>query len=297
MDITFRQLQYFVALVDHRSFSAAAEACGMTQPNMSHQVKLLESYLGFDLIERQRKHFLVTEGGQEVYTRARQMLTLRQEMVDFAQAKGKPLSGALRMGVIPTIGPYLLPSVIAAVRRAHPELHLQLVEAKTPDLLHQLAEGALDLGFLALPVDGTEGMRSELIGTEPFLVALPEEHKLLKKSALTVEDILSERLLLLTDGHCLRDHALEVCHRVGKVPDNIDFSATSLETLKQMVAQGAGITLLPACAAKRAEEEGYAIRPIKGSTVVRELGLIWRASSLRRPEFELLAKTFSGAIA
>ncbi|MBI1362963.1 MAG: LysR family transcriptional regulator [Proteobacteria bacterium] len=296
MDITFRQLQYFVALVDHRSFSAAAEASAITQPNMSHQIKQLEEALGFSLIERQRKHFLVTPEGQEVYTRARQMLTLRQELTDFAHTVGKPLEGRLNVGVIPTIGPYLLPQVVAAVRKDYPHLQLALTEAKTHELLDMVAEGKLDIAFLALPVDGTDGMRTLAVAEEPFMVALPNGHALLKKSGLTVEDILGERLLLLADGHCLRDHALEVCHRAGKVPGNVDFSATSLETLKQMVAQGAGITLLPACAARRASEEGYTVRPVVGSTVRRQLGLAWRASSLRRKEFELLGTTFGKAI-
>ncbi|MGA7825739.1 MAG: LysR substrate-binding domain-containing protein, partial [Steroidobacteraceae bacterium] len=261
MELKLKDLRYLVAVADQRHFGRAAARCFVSQPTLSTQLKKLEHSLGVQLIERTPNNVSLTEAGEEIVARARRILEASDEVVALARSQRDPLSGRLRVALLPTIGPYLLPRVTRAIRRALPRLELMLYEYQTAPMLEKLHAGELDLGILALPVE-LGGLEVRELYSEPFAVALPEGHALARRPSVRVGDLKGERLLLLEDGHCLRDQALEVCARAG-VSDSQDFRATSLETLRQMVATGAGVTLLPELAARggSGSARGVAIRP------------------------------------
>jgi LysR family hydrogen peroxide-inducible transcriptional activator len=242
------------------------------------------------LIERAPNNVSLTAAGEEIVARARRILEAGDEVVALARSQRDPLAGPLRVGLLPTIGPYLLPRVSPAIRRALPRLQLRLYEYQTAPMLERLRGGELDVGILALPVELT-GLESRELYREPFLVALPERHALAAHETLRVADLEGETLLLLEDGHCLRDQALEVCARAG-VREPQDFRATSLETLRQMVATGAGVTLLPELAVRGAyrSARGVALRPFARPAPVRRVGAVWRKSSARRAAIDALCK-------
>ena len=292
-DLKLKDLRYLVALADERHFGRAAQKCFVSQPTLSAQLKKLESYLGVQLIERQPKHVTLTEAGQEIVARARRMLEAGDEVVALARGHRDPLAGRLRIALLPTIGPYLLPKVAAKIRKSLPRLELHLYEYQTAPMLEKLHQGDIDVGILALPVD-LEGFESRLLYEEPFTVALPEKHRLAGRSSIRVDDLENETLLLLEDGHCLRDQALEVCSRVG-LHESQDFRATSLETLRQMVATGSGITLLPELASRGAygNARGVVTRPFARPVPVRRIGAVWRKTSARRPAIEAVAKVIA----
>jgi LysR family transcriptional regulator, hydrogen peroxide-inducible genes activator len=292
-DLKLKDLRYLVAVADTRHFGRAAQRCFVSQPTLSAQLKKLEDYLGVQLIERQPKRVTLTAAGAEIVARSREMLQASEEVLELARSHRDPLAGRLRVGFIPTIGPYLLPQVAPAARKALPRLTLLLYEYRTEPLLEKLRAGELDLGILALPVD-TDGLATRELFDEPFLVALPREHCLARRSTLRVEDLAQEPLLLLEEGHCLRDQALAVCNRAG-VEENQDFRATSLETLRQMVASGAGITLLPELACRTelkhradASTGGIIVKPFARPVPTRRVGALWRTSTARRPAIEAL---------
>lgn len=299
-DLKLKDLRYLVAVADTRHFGRAAERCFVSQPTLSAQLKKLEDYLGVQLIERQPKRVTLTEAGAEIVARSREMLRASEEVLELARAHRDPLAGRLRVGLIPTVGPYLLPRVAPAARKALPRLTLLLYEYRTEALLEKLRAGELDLGILALPVQ-MDGLESRDLFNEPFLVALPREHRLAKRSALRVEDLAEEPLLLLEEGHCLRDQALAVCNR-GGAQESQDFRATSLETLRQMVASGAGITLLPelACRAELASRAdpiagGIVVKPFTKPLPTRRVGAVWRSSTARRPSIEALCEVIAAS--
>ena len=288
---TVRQLEYLVAVADHRSFRRAAEAVGVTQPALSAQVQAVEGLLGVQVFERDRRKVLVTPHGEDIVARARAAIAAVDEVAASARGHAEPLVGPLRMGVIPTIAPYLLPRLLPAVRRAFPKLELILREEQTARLLSQLDAGRLDCALLALPVPGD--FTAAAIGHEPFLLAAPRGSKLLGRRRLHEQDLAGQDVLLLEDGHCLRDQALAVCQQAGST-ELAEVRATSLPTLVQMVAGGLGVTLLPKSAADvlvpTARGPVQLVRfadPAPGRT----LGLIWRTSSARLREFRLLAET------
>jgi LysR family hydrogen peroxide-inducible transcriptional activator len=262
----------------------------VSQPTLSAQLKKLEDYLGVQLIERNPNRVTLTEPGEQIVARARRIIEASDEVVALARTHRDPLAGKLRVALLPTIGPYLLPRVSREIRKALPRLELRLYEYQTEPMLEKLHAGQVDVGVLALPVD-MEGLDSRLLYDEPFTVALPENHRLTKKTSLKVEDLKDEPLLLLEDGHCLRDQALEVCSRVG-MQETQDFRATSLETLRQMVATGAGVTLLPELSSKGAygSARGVALRPFAKPAPVRHVGAIWRKSTARKPAIDALCK-------
>jgi LysR family hydrogen peroxide-inducible transcriptional activator len=262
----------------------------VSQPTLSAQLKKLEQYLGIQLIERQPNNVSLTDAGEQIVARARRILEASEEVVTLARAHGDPLAGRLRLALLPTIGPYLLPRVSSAIRRALPRLELHLYEYQTAPMLEKLKAGELDLGILALPVD-LEGLEARELFAEPFTVALPERHRLARRERLQVRELEGERLLLLEEGHCLRDQALEICSRVG-AGESQDFRATSLETLRQMVATGAGITLLPELATKGAygDARGVVVLPFAKPAPVRHIGAVWRKTSARRPAIEALCR-------
>jgi LysR family transcriptional regulator, hydrogen peroxide-inducible genes activator len=292
-DLKLRDLRYLVAVADTRHFGRAAERCFVSQPTLSAQLKKLEDYLGVQLIERRPKRVALTEAGAEIVARAREMLRAGAEVLELARSHRDPLAGHLRVGFIPTVGPYLLPQVAPAARKSLPRLTLLLYEYRTAPLIERLRAGELDLGILALPAEA-DGLESRELFEERFLVALPREHRLARRAALRIEDLAHEPLLLLEEGHCLREQALAVCNRAG-VQEAQDFRATSLETLRQMVASGAGITLLPelACRAELASRTppragDIVVKPFTRPVPTRRVGALWRASSARRPAIEAL---------
>jgi LysR family transcriptional regulator, hydrogen peroxide-inducible genes activator len=290
VDIKLKDLRYLVAVADARHFGRAAEKCFVSQPTLSAQLKKLEDYLGVQLIERQPKNVTLTEAGEQIVARARRMLEASEEVVTLARAHRDPLAGRLRLALLPTIGPYLLPRVSQPIRKSLPRLELRLYEYQTEQMLQKLETGEIDLGILALPVDA-EGFETQELYTEAFTVAVPDQHRLAKRDSVRVDDLNGETLLLLEDGHCLRDQALEVCSRVD-LHEKQDFRATSLETLRQMVATGAGITLLPELASRGAygNARGVVIRPFTRPAPVRHVGGVWRKTSARRTAIDALCR-------
>ena len=290
MELKLKDLRYLVAVADERHFGRAAARCFVSQPTLSAQLQKLEQGLGIQLVERAPNNVSLTQAGAEIVARARRILEAADEVVTLAASQRDPLAGKLRVALLPTIGPYLLPRVAPLVRKSLPRLELRLYEYQTGPMLEKLRAGELDVGILALPVDLT-GLQARELYREAFVVALPDQHPLAARESVRVADLQDEKLLLLEEGHCLRDQAREVCSRVG-VRDQQDFRATSLETLRQMVATGAGITLLPELAGRGAyrNARGVALRPFAKPVPVRHIGAIWRKTSARGPAIDALCK-------
>jgi LysR family hydrogen peroxide-inducible transcriptional activator len=289
MDATLRQLEYAVAVADHGSFHAAARACHVTQPGLSAQIRQLEHLLGVTLFERSRRRVLLTSAGEEVVRRARALLTGVVDLEQAARAVARPLTGTLRVGVIPTVAPYLLPVALPAVRRRHPELVLRLHEAQTGTLVAMLQAGELDLLLLALEAD-LAGLETWPLFQDPFVAALPVRHPLASRKELREADLAGEPLLLLADGHCLRDQVLSACESSGAAEAG-DFRASSLATLVQMVAGGAGVTLLPELAVRvEGATRDLALVRFRKPVPARTIGLAWRPSSPRADEFRMLGE-------
>ena len=278
--MTLRDLEYLVALAETRHFGRAAERCHVSQPTLSAQIRKLEDSLGVALVERRPRKVALTAAGEAVVERARRMLRDAEDIQALGRASQDPLAGQLRVGFIPTLGPYLLPRVAPRISRALPKLQLMLYEYQTAPLVERTVRGELDLAILALPAD-TKGLKTRSLFAEAFLVAMPEHHRLTAKKRVKASDLRDEKLLLLEEGHCLRDQALEVCARVGT--EEQDFRATSLETLRQMVAAGLGLTLLPRLAAEGpfASARGLVVRPFAPPSPNRVIGAAWRRSSSR----------------
>jgi LysR family transcriptional regulator, hydrogen peroxide-inducible genes activator len=281
VDLKLKDLGYLVALADTRHFGQAAARCFVSQPTLSAQLKKLEEYLGVQLIERHPRRVALTEAGAQVVARARRMLEASEEIVALAQLQRDPLAGRLRLALLPTIGPYLLPQVALRIRRKLPRLDLLLYEYQTGPMLEHLHAGDIDVGILALPVP-SDGMQQRELYEEPFVVAAPESHELARRKLLKISDLDGQTVLLLEDGHCLRDQALAVCARTD-AREKQDFRATSLETLRQMVASGAGITLLPQLASSGAygSARGVSIVPFARPAPMRRIGALWRRTSAR----------------
>jgi LysR family hydrogen peroxide-inducible transcriptional activator len=280
-DLKLKDLRYLVAVADTRHFGQAAARCFVSQPTLSAQLKKLEDYLGVQLVERHPRRIALTEAGTQVVARARRIIEASDEIVTLTQLQRDPLAGRLRMALLPTIGPYLLPLVAARIRKKLPRVELLLYEYQTGPMLDHLQAGDIDVGILALPVPA-DGLVERHLFDEPFVVAVPERHALSGRRQLKTADLDGETLLLLEDGHCLRDQALDVCSH-SSVQEKQDFRATSLETLRQMVASGSGITLLPQLASSGAygHARGVAIVPFAKPAPVRHVGALWRKSSAR----------------
>jgi LysR family hydrogen peroxide-inducible transcriptional activator len=291
---SIRQLECLVAVADHHSFRKAATALGISQPALSAQVQCAEELLGVQVFERDRRSVLVTTAGEDVVGRARLALESVDAVIDAARRRAEPLVGTLRLGVIPTVAPYWLPALLPTVRKKFTKLELILREDQTARLLGMLAAGQIDVALLAIPVPGD--FTTATIAREHFLLAAPRSSKLVQRKHLTVDDLEDQTVLLLEDGHCLRDQALSVCERSGAV-ESMEVRATSLPTLVQMVAGGMGVTLLPEAAAEALVQPRGPVelaglgKPPPGRT----LGLAWRTSSARLREFRLLAETMSEA--
>ena len=290
MDLKLKDLRYLVAVADQRHFGRAAARCFVSQPTLSAQLKKLEQALGVQLVERAPNNVSLTPAGEEIVARARRIIEASDEVVALARTQRDPLAGRLRVALLPTIGPYLLPRVAPAIKKRLPRLELRLYEYQTAPMLEKLHGGELDVGILALPVD-LPGLAARELYREAFTVALPERHRLAAHATVRVADLKDETLLLLEDGHCLRDQALEVCSRVG-VKDAQDFRATSLETLRHMVATGAGVTLLPQLASRGAwgNARGVAVRPFANPAPSRHVGALWRRSTARQAAIDAVCR-------
>lgn len=278
--MNLRELEYLVAVADHGHFGRAAEATMVSQPTLSTQLKKLERELGVTLIERSRSGAILTPAGAAVVDHARVVLRETSDIRGIARRAADPMSVSLRIGLFPTLAPYLLPHVVPTVRERCPRLELLLVEEKTEIVLERLGAGDLDVGVLALPVHD-EGLSVEPLFTEDFLLAVPVSHPLADhEGPVDVSVLAGEQLLLLEEGHCLRDQALSVC-RIGGASERRGFRATSLETLRQMVAAGVGVTLLPELSVRPPVPTSDDIRLLRFRDPVpsRRIAMLWRRSS------------------
>ncbi len=291
------QLRHLVAVAEHGHFGRAAEACFVTQSSLSASIKELETGLGKILIERTRRSVMVTPLGESVVARAQDLLRGAEDIVDLVGAADTPLSGPLRLGTIPTIGPFVLPRVLGDIRKAHPALKLYLREDTSARLINSLGKGDLDLIMIAFPYD-VGGLETLVFADDPFWVAFSQGKDYAAKERLTGADLATEEMILLEEGHCLRDHALESFGGKRR-PAPADFGATSLMTLVQMVENGLGITILPKMAIDAGLVRGMAVqvRPYEGSRGARKIGFAWRSSSPRAEEFRLLSDFFRDELA
>jgi LysR family hydrogen peroxide-inducible transcriptional activator len=289
--MNLRDLRYLVALADLRHFGRAAEACHVSQPTLSTQLKKLEDELGVQLVERAPRKVMLTAVGSDIVLRARRVLADVEQMRESARRTADPEAGRVRLGLFPTLAPYLLPHVVPKIHARFPRLELLLVEEKTEALLTQLKDGRLDAAILALPLH-EDWLQIERLFEEPFLLAVPQNHELAGHDGLKLTELSKQHLLLLEDGHCLRDQALAVCAMAG-AGEKDGFRATSLETLRQMVAAGVGITLLPTLAVKPPVpvSENIALVPFRNPPPSRKLALVWRRSSALSEFLRKLAAT------
>jgi LysR family transcriptional regulator, hydrogen peroxide-inducible genes activator len=283
--MNLRELQYVVAVADHRHFGRAAQACHVAQPTLSGQIKKLEEYLGVVLFERAPRGARITSAGAAVVAQARVVVQEAERLRDLARAASDPFAGTLRLGVIPTLGPYYLPFLLPRLRAHYPKLRVVLNEDLTDRLLGRLSGGQLDAALLALPVHG-EHLVEQALFFESFVAAFPADHPLAKPRPLRERDLYGAPLLLLEDGHCLRDQALAVCGSPRGGAEEV--RATSLETLRQMVRAGIGCTLLPQLAAAT-QAEGLCLRRFANPPPGRLIGLVWRASYPRDAALRTLA--------
>jgi LysR family hydrogen peroxide-inducible transcriptional activator len=276
ISVTLRQLRYFEALARHRHFGRAAEACAISQPALSMQIKELEETLGGLLIERNARQVALTNFGEELAQRVRGILRSVDELGDFARASRDQLVGRLRIGMIPTIAPYLLPKIIGSLKRTHPEVDIHVRETVTPKLIEELADGRLDTAIVALPV--SEPSLTEVpLFAENFLLVRPVEDK--ATPVPSSEKLREMRLLLLEEGHCFRDQALSFCKMQSSPPREI-LDASSLSTLVQMVSAGIGVTLIPEMAvAVETRSASVSVARLKNPQPSRTVGMVWRKTS------------------
>jgi LysR family hydrogen peroxide-inducible transcriptional activator len=285
-----RHLRHLIALADHAHFGRAAEAAFVTQSTLSASIKELENLLEATLVDRSKRNVVLTPLGIETVARARKIIADFEELTRAVRTARQPLCGTLRLGAIPTISPFLLPRVLPDLRRAYVQLKLYLVEDQTARLIDALHEGQLDVALLALPYD-CGAVETSILFDDPLVAGLPAWHPLTGETRIR-PDQLADDLLLLKDGHCLRDHALSVCGLVGQRTEG--FEATSLPTLVQMVDNGLGTTLLPTLAVEAGLLNGTDLvtRPLHSDAASRKVGLVWRKGTGRHNEFSLLAKEF-----
>lgn len=290
--LTLRQLRYFLAVARERHFGRAAEACAVSQPALSMQIQELEALLGTALLERRRGAVALTEAGQEVARRAAEVMRGVQDLADAARQHGAVLSGPLALGAIPSIAPYLLPTALPLLAARHPALELSLRETQTARLLEELREGRLDAVLLALPV-ADPALEALALFDDPFLMAMGAEAGQ-GAAPLPPEALARPDLLLLEEGHCLREQALAVCGRLAPEARS-RFGATSLTTILQMVANGYGVTLLPGISVGAELRPGVTIRRFAEPAPSRRLGLAWRRSSPRKRDFLALGQVLAAA--
>ena len=293
---SLRQLEYLIELDRHRHFRRAAEALGVSQPTLSTQVKAMEDRLGLELIERGHGGVLITPMGKQVLDVARRMIRDRQEIFDLAKAAKSPMGGVLRLGLPWTIGPNLLPLILPELHKAHPNLNLRVREDVPGNLPQDLETGVHDLLLVPMPVKGP-GLAVQPIFREPLFVALAEDHPLAAKEVLTRADLRHQKVLTLEKGHQFQEQVAAICEEFG-AELAFDFEGTSLDTVSQMVAMGAGISFLPGLYVERAArvQTGIVIRTLHGRALSRTIGAVWRASSARADDYQLLVHFIRNAI-
>ncbi|CAN7499342.1 hydrogen peroxide-inducible genes activator [Phenylobacterium sp. LjRoot225] len=290
---TLRQLQYLKLLAEQGSFGRAAESAHVTQPTLSAGIQELERTLGAPVVDRARSGVILTAVGEEALRRATVILNEAEELVEAAKNAGQPLTGRFRLGVIPTIAPFLLPVALPLLRERFPKLRMFLREDLTQRLIASLKAGQLDAALIALPYD-MSGLNWAHVSDDELFAAVPADHFLARQESATPEELEREGLILLEDGHCLREHALAACGlKPPKAADEENFAATSLPTLVQMVGSGLGVTFLPAMAVEAglAKAAPVAVRRIDAANPSREIVVAWRAGSNRGVEGKLLAET------
>ena len=294
--VTLRQLQYVLAVAEHKSFRRAAEACAVAQPSLSAQVAQLEDALGVTIFERSARGVLVTPAGETLLARAGRVVLEADDLEATAEHLRDPLAGTLRIGVIPTVAPYLLAELAPALRVELPRLHVLWFEEKTRDLVARVQAGDLDAGVLAVESELGD-LVHEPLGRDPFFLAVPKGHALGKdRGAVSVGDLEGETVLLLDDGHCFRDQALAVCRRAEAAEASV--RATSLSTLAQMTAGGAGVTLLPKIALPTENRaRGLVTRPFGARGPCRTIALAWRPTSPAAAALRAVAKTAKAVVA
>jgi LysR family transcriptional regulator, hydrogen peroxide-inducible genes activator len=293
---TVRQLEYVVAVADHASFSRAAQTCGVSQPALSTQVREVEQRLGLVLFERGRSGVSIPDHARPVIDAARRAIRSVDDVVDAAADLQGELVGPVRIGVIPTMAPYLLPTLVRELRRRHPRAEAVLTEERTDDLVRRIELGELDVGLLAAPVPG-DGLEVVEVATDEFHLAMPESHPYAGEGPLPTGVLSGLPVLLLEDGHCLRDQAIEACSMVGVVTGGA-IQGTSLTTLCQMVAAGGGVTLLPASAlaVEARPGSGLVTRPLRDPRPNRIVVLAWRATSPLAPMYRTFAEAAAPAL-
>ena len=297
--ITLRQLRYLASLARHRHFGRAAADCAVTQPALSMQVRELEREIGAELVERRPGDIALTDTGLDVAQRAEQILAATRDLVDFVRHRDL-LSGRLKLGIIPTLAPYVLPCLLPRLQTKYPALRLEVRETQTKLLLEELARGALDAAMLALPVEGAE-LETLALFDDAFLLAVPAADALPARARVGVEDVDQRRLILLEEGHCLRDQALAFCAAPKLAASSRDapagLGATSLATVMQMVANGYGVTLLPEVAVDaEARDARVKLLRFKTPEPARTIGLAWRRTSPRKKDFEALGRMVTQAL-
>jgi LysR family transcriptional regulator, hydrogen peroxide-inducible genes activator len=274
--MTLQELRYLVALAECGHFGQAAEACCVSQSTLSTGLKKLEDFLGVIVFDRSLKRVTPTPIGREIVESARRIVEEAARIREVASYAKDPMDRTVHLGIIPTLGPYYLPHVLTRVRAAHPKLRLLLREEMTPHMLAHLGEGSLDAGLLALPISDPS-LEVVPLFVEPFLAAVPADHPLAAATTVNLDDLARAGLLLLEEGHCLRDQALDACHLQDL--KNEEIRATSLETLRQMVAMGLGVTLIPTLACVSPGGQRVVLKPLAEPGAARSIGLVWRRRS------------------
>jgi LysR family transcriptional regulator, hydrogen peroxide-inducible genes activator len=294
--ITLRQLRYLDALAEHRHFGRAAEACAVTQPALSMQIRDLEKFLGVELVERRQGDVVLTEVGIEVARRGERMLAAARDLVDLARHRGRVLSGRLTLGIIPSLAPYVLPKILPALQKRYPDLQVELRETQTKVLVDELVRGTLDVVMLALPVTEAEVETIRLFD-DPFLFAVPAGDPRPETSRVSALDVDPRQLILLEEGHCLRDQALAYCadsRRERASSGSLALGATSLATVMQMVANGYGVTLVPEVAVDvEVRDERVKLLRFAPPQPGRTIGLAWRHTSPRKVDFVALGQVIT----
>jgi LysR family transcriptional regulator, hydrogen peroxide-inducible genes activator len=294
--MNIRDLRYLVAVAELKHFGHAADACHVSQPTLSTQLKKLEETLGVVVIERTNRQVLLSGVGEKIVLQAKRVLSEVDELMRIADQHRDPFGGDLRLGIIPTVAPYLLSRILGPIRKRFPKLRIQLNEGQTVDISARLKLGELDAIILALPlIDDQTEVRT--LYKEPFYFTLSTQHPLAGKKHIAIKDLADERMLLLEDGHCLRDQALSVCDSAGAV-ENTNFRATSLETLRQMVCANVGTTLMPELALTKTAGVRYIPfeHASRASAPHREIGLCWRRASSRGELLEEMTKVLRTAV-
>jgi len=276
--MNLRDLHYLIAVADLRSFVQAAEHCHISQPTLSTQIKKLEDRLGVQIFERSNKRVLLTEAGEHIVDKARQVLQQVDHINELAANARDPMAGTLRLGAFPTLSTYIFPSLVPIIKRSLPRIRLILVEEKTDELIRQLKNGQIDMAMLALPVFD-DLLETKALFDDEFFLAVASDHPLASRPDIKQADLAGQQLLLLDEGHCLRGHALQICQLNGAEEEQ-DVRATGLETLRQMVRAGTGITFMPRIAV-RDNDEGIRYIPFQAPSPSRTIGLVWRKTSAR----------------